>query len=145
VHKLVGLLWIAGFFGLLAAANAQTPSPSTAGTTFDGTYAFVSATKVNETYTTRPGNRIGQCADREMPPLIIVNGQARRYSKAGLVTFEGTVGPQGELLMRSAPAPAKFGTIAGIEVMVSCRIGGDGMVRARQTSYRCNYDLIWQK
>jgi len=80
-----------------------------------------------------------------MPPLIIVNGLARRYSKAGLVTFEGTVGPQGELLMRSAPTPAKFGSTPGIEVIVSGRIGSAGTVRARQTSYRCNYDLIWQK
>ncbi len=145
MYKAVGLLWIAGFFGSVAAADAQTPSPPAATTQFDGTYAFVSATKVNETYTTRPGNRIGQCPDRKMPSLIIVNGQARRYSKGDLVTFQGTVGPQGELLMRSAPTPTKFGSTPGIEVIVSGRIGIDGTVRARQTSYRCNYDLTWQK
>jgi hypothetical protein len=42
-RRYVGLLWTVGFFGLLAAAHAQSPSSSTAGTPFYGTYAFVSA------------------------------------------------------------------------------------------------------
>src|SRR5271166_5967962 len=43
VQKRVGWLWIVGIFGFSAAAIAQAPSSSTAGTKFDGTYAFVSS------------------------------------------------------------------------------------------------------
>jgi hypothetical protein len=42
MRRQIGLLWIAGGFGLVAAANAQTPS-STAATPFDGTYRVVSS------------------------------------------------------------------------------------------------------
>jgi hypothetical protein len=49
MQKRIGWFWIIGFFGLLAAADAQTPSPPAVTTQFDGTYAFVSATKLNET------------------------------------------------------------------------------------------------
>jgi hypothetical protein len=47
MRKQVGLLSIVGFFGLFAAANAQAPSSSTAGTPFYGTYQLVSLTRVN--------------------------------------------------------------------------------------------------
>jgi hypothetical protein len=48
----IGLLSIVGFFGLLAAANAQTaPAP----TAFDGTYRPVSSTKANAMYTDKTG------------------------------------------------------------------------------------------
>jgi hypothetical protein len=139
------LLWILGFFGLFGAANAQTSSPSIASTQFDGTYAFGTSTRVNETDRAR-GIFPYQC--REYPnvlPLIIVNGQARRYSKGGLLTYEGTVGPHGELAMRNVPTPANKGVIPGIERVLTGRIYSDGTVRARQISDGCNYDLIWQK
>jgi len=55
MQKHVGWLWIIGFFGLTAAATARAPSPPAATTQFDGTYAFVSATRVNETYSV-PGS-----------------------------------------------------------------------------------------
>jgi hypothetical protein len=51
----IGLLSIVGFFSLIAAASAQTRSASTAGTTFDGTYNFVSSAKVNPMYTALNG------------------------------------------------------------------------------------------
>jgi hypothetical protein len=38
------LVSIIGFFGLLAAANAQTAPPATTVTAFDGTYRPVSST-----------------------------------------------------------------------------------------------------
>jgi hypothetical protein len=50
MRKEIIWLWTIGFFGLLAAADAQTASPPAANTQFDGTYAFVSATTVNETF-----------------------------------------------------------------------------------------------
>jgi hypothetical protein len=73
MYKAVGLMWIAGFFGLLAAADAQTPSPSAATTQFDGTYAFVSATTLNETFMAG-GTRPGQCPERKAASLTIVRG-----------------------------------------------------------------------
>jgi hypothetical protein len=63
MRRRIGLLWILGFFGLLGAADAQTPSPSTTGEPFDGTYRFVSSSKVNATYVTRNG-RTGPGPDR---------------------------------------------------------------------------------
>ena len=67
MQKNIGWLWIVGFFGLVPAANAQTAAPSAANTQFDGNYAFVSATKVNETYTTTWTTRMGQCGDEAAP------------------------------------------------------------------------------
>src|ERR1700737_2810136 len=104
MQKHIGWLLTAGFFGLLAGASAQTPSPAGAITEYDGTYAPVSATKVNEPYFALGTNRIGQCPDYpRLNPLIIVNGQARRYRNQGELFAEGTVGPHGELTMRYLP------------------------------------------
>ena len=72
----IGWLWIVGFFGLLAAANAQTALRPAANTQFDGTYAFVSSTKVNETSRDFK-NRELQCPDRSAGALTILNGAAR--------------------------------------------------------------------
>jgi hypothetical protein len=41
--KRFGWLWVVGIFGCSAVAMAQTPPASTAGTRFDGMYAFVSS------------------------------------------------------------------------------------------------------
>jgi hypothetical protein len=57
-----GWLAIGGIFSLFATAEAQTPALSTATTAFDGTYAFVSSTKVTETYMSVTG-RMGQCPE----------------------------------------------------------------------------------
>jgi hypothetical protein len=143
MHKPIGWLWIAGFFSLVAAANAQTPSSSAAGIKYDGTYAFVSSTKVNETYMTTGTTRIGRCGG--LPPrgpLTIVNGHARYNLQ------EGTVGSQGELAMRFL-APSPFGRCGGcspgVEIITRGRIDGNGTVRARRIGYYCSHDLVWQK
>lgn len=148
MYRAVGLLSTAGVVGLLAAAHAQTTSPS-ASTQFDGRYAFVSATKLTETYTTTRTNRVGQCGDYTGRPLTIVKGEAR-YPGRGRLTaagFEGTVGPQGQLAMRLAPTPATRGAGAspGVEISISGQIDRNGTVRARQMGYSCSYDLVWQK
>jgi hypothetical protein len=144
MHKSVGLLWITGFFGLLVAADAQTASPPAATAQFDGTYAFVSATKLNETFTT---TRMRPCGDvRKMGPLTIANGQAQ-YSGFGPVTkagFEGTVAAQGELAMRLASTPASKSSL-GVEMITRGTIDGNGTVRVRQIGRACSYDLFWQK
>lgn len=141
MQKHIAWLWIAGLFGLVAAANAQTPSPSTPpATAFDGTYAFVSSAKVNETYTTLGTERLRRCGDLWDGPLTIANGHAR-YNKQ-----EGTVGLQGELTMRLDPTPlGKGGGNEGIEITIFGRIDVNGAIRARQTGPNCQYDVIWQK
>ncbi len=81
-----------------------------------------------------------RCPDRKAArPLVIVNSRAR------LLLYEGTVGPHGELLMRNAPGPVKFGTLPGTEITISGGIDDTGKVRARQTGWGCQYDLVWQK
>jgi hypothetical protein len=105
---------LAAFFGLIAGASAQTLSPPISHTQFEGTYGFVSATKVNETYMTTSTNRIGRCGNYPRGgPLTIVGGHAR-YS-AGGPGFEGTVGPQGELAMQFVAQPAPKGVDTGRE------------------------------
>jgi hypothetical protein len=137
----IGRLWIVGFFGWFAAANAQTPSSSPAGTVFDGTYAFVSATKVNETYTDRAG-RLKQCGNLSPPTsLTIENGHARFNLQ------EGTVASRGEFTTRNmSPAPVSHGGfMPGWEIIAVGRIDENGTVRARWANYNCSYDLIWAK
>ena len=93
-------VWVVGIFGFSAAAIAQTLPSSTVGTRFDGTYVFVSSSKVNETYTSHITEHIQRCLDRSPPrPLVIVNGHAR------LLRYGGTVGAQGEFLMQRDPEP----------------------------------------
>jgi hypothetical protein len=146
MHKSAGLLWIAGLFGLLAAADAQTPSPPTATSQFDGTYRFVSSSNVNEIYMAGIA-RVGRCPDnKKAGTLHIMNGQVL-LSNGPDYRYEGTVGPQGELAMRlTSPAPGHHaGSTPGLEIMVSGKIDRNGTVRARRMDYRCSYDFIWQK
>ena len=143
-----GWLCIIAFFGLLAAAKAQTPSPPIASTQYDGTYAFVSSTKVNETQTTGRG-QMKPCFEirRTVGPLTIMNGQARLagWGRNRASGFDGTVGPQGELRMRLRSTPINGGEDAGVEEMINGRIDATGTIRARQANYWCSHDLIWQK
>jgi len=138
MRRQIVLLWIVGFFGFVAAADAQTPSP-TAGAPFDGTYRFVSSAKVNKLYTTKKG-QTAQCPDRIPGPLTIVRGQAR-YSSATGYRLRGRVGPQGELAMRAAGP----GGSRPIEINFNGSIDNAGTARGRQISNACNYDFIWQK
>jgi hypothetical protein len=135
MQKQIGWFWMIGFFGLVATADAQTASPPAANPQFDGTYGFVSSTRVNETYAVTGSNRIGQCRKMlKVGPLTIVNAQARFSSGAsGQNLYEGRANSQGELAMRSAE-PTPHGGWAGVgsERMVFGRIQGGGTVHARQ-------------
>jgi hypothetical protein len=132
MQKHIGWWWIIGLFAMVAA-NAQTPSPPTAITQFDGTYAFASSTKVNENYYMTGINRISPCYEfQNVGPLTIVNGRARYDAQ------EGTVEPRGELTMRiTAPAPAArdAGGFPGLEALTTGAIDGNGTVRARRVAY----------
>jgi hypothetical protein len=126
--------------GFSIAASAQTPPTPAPVTKYDGTYAFVSSTKVNETFTTIGAERLRHCGNLWDGPLTIVNGHAW-YDRQ-----EGTVGSQGELTMRIAPEPTgKGGGNQGIELTTYGRIDANGTVRARGMNYYCAWDSIWQK
>ena len=102
MRRQIGLLSIVGFFGLLAAADAQTPTrTSTAGAASStGHIRLVSSAKVNPTYASR-GGEMGPCLGPERRvPLTIAQGQARYATGTRAVSFEGPVGPHGELEMR---------------------------------------------
>jgi hypothetical protein len=142
--KRIGLLGVVGFFGLLATANAQTPSPPAPGASFDGTYRFVSSAKVSPTYTTRNG-QMGFCPDRRPGPLHVANGRAR-YTAATGYRLTGTAGPQGELAMRViAPPNTSNAGSRFIDITANGQIDGAGMARARQLGGSCSYDFVWQK
>ena len=141
MQKNIGWLWAVGFFGLLAAANAQTTPPTAGGTPFDGTYRLVSTATVNATYTTRKG-QTGPCPNRRAGPLHIENGKAR-YTTATGYRVRGTVGPQGELAMR-AIGPSSWAS-QPIDLSVSGTVDGAGIARVRQLSHSCSYDFVWQK
>jgi hypothetical protein len=138
MRKRIGLPWVIGFFGFVAAADAQTALP-TAASPFDGTYRFVSSAKVNKMYTTKKG-LMAQCPDRRPGPLTIAQGQAQYTSETGY-RLRGTVGPQGELAMR-ASGP---GISRPIEINLNGGIDSAGTVHARQISNACSYDFVWQK
>jgi len=113
---------------------------------FDGTYAWVSATKVNETVRDF-NNREHPCGYiRNMGPLIIANGQAQYYrAPLDQSLNEGTVGSQGELSMRLVATPARNASWNLPEYITTGRIEGNGTVHARRMDTHCSYDLIWQK
>ena len=67
-------------------------------------------------------------------PLTIVNGIART---AGLGTAEGSVSPQGVLVMRTLAGFAAGSRFEG-------QIDGQGTVTGRLTA-SCSYQVVWQK
>src|SRR5208337_3986619 len=115
---------------ICAAAALALPIPAGAqGTTtaFDGTYAGVSRTLEG----TMTGHTSRSCPPSgAAAPLTIVNGVART---AWLGTAEGSVSPQGALVMR-APNGARF----------DGQIDAKGTVTGRFTS-ACSYQMVWQK
>jgi hypothetical protein len=141
MQKHIGWLWVVGFCGFVAAANAQAPAPPAARSAYDGTYRLVSSANVNASYTTRKGQTAG-CPSRRAGPLHIVNGRAR-YTTATGYRVTGTVGPQGELAMR-AQAPGQWAS-QPIDLSVSGSVDPSGTARVRQLSHSCSYDFVWQK
>jgi hypothetical protein len=143
MHKRIDSLWLVLTVGFATAAMAQTGPVQSPVTKYDGTYAFVSSTKVHETYLTTGTTRLGHCPDlRPRGPFSVVNGHAKFNLQ------EGEVGPHGELAMRFL-TPAPFGKCGGcspgLEVTSTGGIDESGTVRVRRMDYYCSWDLIWQK
>jgi hypothetical protein len=130
--KSIGWLAIGGIFSFFAAAEAQTVALSTATPAFDGTYAFVSSTS---------GAVNARCKGARPGPLVTAQGRAKFTNLITAGHFDGTIGSQGELVMRSAAV----GHSDIAEWVVSGRIDRDGTVRARMNCGECIYDVVWQK
>jgi hypothetical protein len=140
MRKRTSLLAIGGFFGLLAAASAQTvpPAPGTANA-FDGKYRVVSSTPASKMYTQYNG-QMGICPNRNPGPLHIVGGRVH-YMAASGYRFGGTVGPQGELTLRSE----MVGSSRPARMQASGTIDANGTVHVHQKGSSCSYDFVWQK
>ena len=75
-------------------------------------------------------------------PLVATQGRAEFTNLLGAHShFEGTIGSQGELVMRAAVI-AHDGTA---DISANGRIDRDSTVRARMTGSACSYDVVWQK
>jgi hypothetical protein len=134
----LGLLSLAGLF-ICVSADAQTPPAATAATAFDGTYRFVSSTRVNQTFTSRHG-QFGQCEERTPGPLTIAQGRARYTTETGR-DVRGRVGPYGEVDMRmQAPGQSR-----PVELRTVAQLDNTGTIRGRQIGGSCSYDFVWQK
>jgi hypothetical protein len=144
MQKKISYWWVTGFYGVLAAANAQAQAPSAAGAAFDGTYRVVSAASLNPTYVDRNG-RMGPCPNRKPGPLHIENGRVR-YATASGYKLRGTVGPQGELMMGLvAPPNSSNAGSQPLNLNVTGQIDSTGTARVRQSGHSCSYDFVWQK
>jgi hypothetical protein len=79
---------------------------------------------------------------RQGGPLTVVRGQARfTMASVPFTDFEGTVGAEGKLQMRSVEP----GRTQAIVRTVYGSIDGTGTVYARFFGIACNYDFVWQK
>ena len=141
MRKHIARLSMIGFFGLLAAANAQTaPAPNA----FDGTYRPVSWAKVNATYTDKTG-RMAPCPNRRPGPLHIANGEVRYTTSSGY-KLRGTVSQQGHLAMGLvAPGNAGNAGAQSLNLNTNGQIDSTRTVRVRQIGASCSYDFASQK
>jgi hypothetical protein len=105
---------------LPAAAQAQAA--------FDGTYAGVSATLGG----TMSGRRANACPESFVPaPLTISGGHAQ--TKWGAEPMEGTVSPQGAVVMHSA-----------LSGRLEAQIDAQGGVKGGYSG-ACFYAVVWQR
>ena len=103
---------------------AQTPAPTTA---FDGTYAGISR-EVSKS----PSAPRAKCPPSgALAPLTIKNGV---IVASGPAEWEGTVSPQGVLIMRNERS-----------VRVDGQIDLQGTIRAQYAGTGCVTNFVWQK
>jgi|SRR5579863_4414463 len=124
---------------LHTVAHAQSPASSPAAARFDGTYRLTSSARVSENYVAK-GGQSAPCPERPPGPLTILRGAAH-YTAASGREVTGTVGTQGELVMRSAVP----GQSRPNELDVDGRIDAAGTARVRERGFSCSYDFVWQK
>ena len=135
----IGLLSAVSILSLIAAAHAQTASPAPVAPGLDGTYRVVSSTPASKMYTAYNG-QMGICPNRRPGPLHIVHGQVHYMTATGS-RLGGTVGPQGELTMRSE----MVGGARPAHMQASGTIDANGTVHVHQQGSSCSYEFVWQK
>jgi hypothetical protein len=114
--KTTKMLWVSMALLATAPALAQT-------TKFDGTYAGVSGKSLG-------GGQVN-CPPVQTPsPLTITNGTAQ--SQAG--NFQGTVGPDGNVVLHDKGSNRYQGTIDGTGLL---KVGGG--------TPRCSFEFSWKK
>jgi len=133
-------LLIPGLIGLAFVVTAGAAPPPNTPTTakFDGTYAFVSSTSLNET--SKHGR--GQCVSSgTISPLTIANGQVRYSASDGvtLTDFEGFVNVQGQFTTRGT------NPVSGTAISGYGKINGDGTIYLRWIGWFCDFDLVWKR
>jgi hypothetical protein len=74
MRRWIGSIWIVGFFGLAAAADAQIPPAGTGGRSYDGNHRLVSSTNVIP-----PTQR-----ERVRPGSVRAGEQGRSISQTGV-------------------------------------------------------------
>jgi hypothetical protein len=105
---------------------AQAPGSTT--TVFDGTYAGVSR-EYSWIANPTPGNNV-KCGQNGVPfPLTITKGVVRSTPDY----WEGTVGPQGTLVMRN-----------GTRVLTA-QIDNQGIIRGQRSGTDCATTWVWRK
>ena len=113
-------------YGFAMPVAAQAPAPTT--TAFDGTYTGAS----REVSKVRSGGTAGNCGVNGVPgPVTITNGVVRSQGGGG---WEGTVNPQGVLVMR-LPNASRF----------DGQIDSQGAIRGQIGGYICVTTFVWQK
>ena len=84
--------------------------------------------------------QMGICPNRRPSQLHIVRDQAH-YTTATGSRLAGTVGPQGELTMRSE----MVGGSRPARMQASGTIDANGTVHVHQKGSSCSYDYVWAK
>ncbi len=135
MRREVALLSVIGFIGSAAYAQAQS------GGRFDGTYQPLSSKKVSQTYVTRQGI-MGECPDRTPGPLTIRNDRGEYLSEPGR-RFEGTVNPQGQLLIKGIEQANTEGRPFAMNV--TGMVDGTGTAYVRQLGNSCSYDFVFRR
>jgi hypothetical protein len=103
---------------------AQTPAPTTA---FDGTY-----TGISREVSKNPSAPRAKCPpSRALAPLTIKNGIV---VASGPAAWEGTVSPQGVLILRNERS-----------LRVDGHIDPQGTIRAQYSGTGCVTAFVWQK
>jgi hypothetical protein len=103
---------------------AQTPAPTTS---FDGTYAGIS-----REFSKSPGAPRAKCTPNGVPPrLTIAKGAAHA---SGDASWEGTVSPQGALVMRLPNT-----------LRLEGQIDPQGTIRGQAAGTGCIYTYVWRK
>jgi hypothetical protein len=104
--------------------------------------AFTGGAGVDETNAYVPSNAVVAV---ESARVVCASAAAKKLKIPPIANhhshFEGTIGSQGELVMRAA---AVQGGDAN-DVVASGRIDRDGTVRVRMTGNVCSFDVVWQK